>query len=719
MGIAIHQTQRELEGMVDEFLADRDAAGVARSVVDSGQATALPFWDEIAKLGWLGLHISERNGGAGLGLTGLAIVAERLGRQVVPGLFVPTAIVAAAIEATAPETTAQLLLPALMDGTRTAAIGWDDSLTSSGERSERINGVVPAVIGAADADLLALIAGKDLFLVGRDAPGVEITIARSADISRPCARVRLSDVSGERVVAAGATARYIARTVYAAEASGGASASAAQAVEYALVRRQFGRTIASFQAVKHHCANMHIAAELSTAAVWDAARSASADEFALASAAAATLATRAFLDNAQLNIQVHGGVGFTWEHNAHLFLRRALTLAAVIGGDANATQIIDSTRAGVRLSSSVALPEEAEGLRATIRSEIDEILALPEESRRSEVIERGFAMPHWPAPYGRAAGPIEQLLIDEEFGRAKLARPSYGITGWVILTLIQHGTDEQVARWVAPALTQDEVWCQLFSEPDAGSDAAAIRCRAIRVDGGWKVNGQKVWTSGAQDAAFGLATVRTGPNEPKRDGITVVVIDMAADGVDIRPLRQITGDSHFNEVFLNGVFVPDGHVIGAVDDGWTVARSTFGNERVSIGSGAGGATGSRTNVVALQDEAPDRGRTILPEIGRYLATNLALRSINLRRIERAVAGAGFGAEGNMTKLVLAEQGQALALIATHLLGPEACYLEGPGAAAARKTLSSRGMSIAGGTSEIARNQIAERVLGMPRDPLVD
>ena len=203
------------------------------------------------------------------------------------------------------------------------------------------------------------------------------------------------------------------------------------------------------------------------------------------------------------------------------------------------------------------------------------------------MIETGYVMPHWPKPWGRDAGAVEQLVIEQEFAAAGVARPQYSITGWVILTLIQHATEDQVARWVLPALRQEVIWCQLFSEPDAGSDAAGVKTRGTRVDGGWLVNGQKVWTSGAHYASFGLATIRTDPDAPKHEGITTMVIDMHAEGVEVRPLRMVTGHSEFNEVFFNDVFVPDDDVVGPVNGGWTVARATLGNESVSIGGGAG------------------------------------------------------------------------------------------------------------------------------------
>ena len=328
-------------------------------------------------------------------------------------------------------------------------------------------------------------------------------------------------------------------------------------------------------------------------------------------------------------------------------------------------------------------------------------------------------MPHWPAPWGRDASAVEQLVIEQEFHRAAVTRPGYGITGWVILTLIQHATEDQVARWVKPALRQDVVWCQLFSEPDAGSDAAGVKTRATRVDGGWLVSGQKVWTSGAHISSFGLATVRTNPDAPKHNGITTMVIDMKAEGVEVRPLKMPTGNSEFNEVFFNDVFVPDDDVVGPVDGGWTVARATLGNESVSIGGGQGGMSLPGEAYIAPFDAHPERLAGGAQRIGRYIATNQAMTVLNLRSAHRAVAGGGPGPEGNVTKLVLSECGHEAAAMSAALSGPDTAFLEGASTMTGMLVLMHRAMSIAGGTSEIKRNQIGERILGLPRDPLIN
>jgi alkylation response protein AidB-like acyl-CoA dehydrogenase len=269
-------------------------------------------------------------------------------------------------------------------------------------------------------------------------------------------------------------------------------------------------------------------------------------------------------------------------------------------------------------------------------------------------------------------------------------------------------------------MRHEVTWCQLFSEPDAGSDAAGIKTRGTRVDGGWLVNGQKVWTSGAHVAGMGFATIRTNPDVPKHEGITMVAIDMHAPGVEVRPLKMTTGGSEFNEVFFNDVFVPDDDVVGPVDGGWTVARATLGNESVSIGSGDGGGALSVNGATLLSqfDAHPERLDGGAARIGRYIAGHAGMGLLNLRSANRAVTGAGPGPEGAITKLVLSELGHEATDILTEVNGGDAVFSDGPAMMSNMLVLMHRAMSIAGGTSEIKRNQIGERILGLPRDPLI-
>ncbi|GJO95944.1 acyl-CoA dehydrogenase FadE22 [Mycobacterium marinum] len=721
MGIALTDDHRELAEVARAFLTSQKARWAARSLLDSPDESRPPFWQDMVELGWLGLHIDERHGGSGYGLPELVVVVEELGRAVAPGPFVPTVIASAVLAKKGSDEQQTRLLPGLIDGTVTAGIGLDGNVRVENGVASGDAGIV---LGAGLAELLLVAAGDDVLVLDRGRSGVSVEVPDNFDPTRRSGRMRLHEVkvsAQDLLPGARAAALARARTVLAAEAVGGAADCVDAAVAYAKVRQQFGRTIATFQAVKHHCANMLVAAESGIAAVWDAARAATEDEeqFQLIAAVAALLAFPAYARNAELNIQVHGGIGFTWEHDAHLHLRRALVDAALLGAEAPARDVFERTAAGATRENSLDLPAEAEELRTRIRADAVEIAALDKAAQLDRLIETGYVMPHWPKPWGRAANAVEQLVIEEEFRKAAIKRPDYSITGWVILTLIQHGTAWQIERFVEKALRQEEIWCQLFSEPEAGSDAASVKTRATRVDGGWKINGQKVWTSGAQYCARGLATVRTDPDVPKHAGITTVIIDMKSPGVEVRPLRQITGGSEFNEVFFNDVFVPDEDVVGTPNSGWTVARATLGNERVSIGGSGGYYEGLAAKLVKLAQNGADRLAGAETRVGYFLAEDHALRLLNLRRAARSVEGAGPGPEGNVTKLKLAEHMVEGAAISAALLGPEIALLDGPGAVIGRMVMGARGMAIAGGTSEVSRNQIAERILGMPRDPLIN
>jgi alkylation response protein AidB-like acyl-CoA dehydrogenase len=717
MSIAITDEHRALAQTVSDFLDKNGARAAARALLTADHEELPAFWRELGQLGWLGLHLPEEHGGSGFGLPEVVIVAEEMGRAVAPGPFVPTTI-ASAVLAVAGSAQAQArLLPGLADGSVIGAVALaGDVRVADGKAS----GQAGPVLSGGLADVLLVATGGDVALIDCHDEGVTVTVPANLDPARRSVRITLDGVQAEVMPGAGQMLTDLARTILAAEATGVARATTEMASAYAKVREQFGRPIGMFQAVKHHCANMLVGAELATAAVWDAARAAAGggDQFTYTAAIAATLALAAADENANLNIQVHGGIGFTWEHDAHLYLRRATAIEAIIDAEAAAEQVTDSVRNGVRRARAIDLPEEAEPIRAVVREFIGRIADLDEDARRKAMIESGYVMPNWPKPWGRDAGAIEQLVIEQEFSAARIKRPSYGITSWVILTLIQYATPEQVSRWVVPALNQEVIWCQLFSEPGAGSDAAGVRTRATRTDDGWLVNGQKVWTSGAHLSRYGLATVRTNPEAPKHNGITMMVIDLKADGVTVRPLKMATGNSDFNEVFFDDVFVSDAEVVGPVDGGWTVARATLGNESVSIGGGGGGMAMPSEAFIAPFDAHPERLAGGSGRVGRHIARNQAMGVLNLRSAHRAVAGGEPGPEGNVTKLLLSEIGHEAAAIMAALAGPDLAFLEGPGMLGGALALGHRAMSIAGGTSEIKRNQIGERILGLPRDPLI-
>jgi alkylation response protein AidB-like acyl-CoA dehydrogenase len=716
MSIAITEDHRALADTASDFLLKHGARAASRALLDGADETLPSFWTELCGLGWPGLHIPEAHGGSGYGMEELVVVVEELGRALAPGPFIPTVVVSAVLADVADDDVKSRHLAGLATGSVIGAFALDGEVEI---RDGEAHGSAGVVLGGAMADLFLVRVGDDVALI-ESGDGVKIETPTNLDPTRRSVRVVLDGAPATVLAGGGRSLVDHARLVIAAEATGMARECTEMAAEYAKVREQFGRPIAMFQGVKHHCANMLVATELATCAVWDAARAAATggDQFSYTAAIAAANAVPAADLCANLNTQVHGGIGFTWEHDAHLYMRRATVLDVLVDATSSATDVTDLARKGVVRERSVDLPPEAEAIRDEVKAFVAEIKDLDDAGKKAALIDSGYAMAHWPKPWGRDAGAVEQLVIEQEFGEAGVAKPAYGITGWVILTLIQHATDDQIARWVRPALNQELIWCQLFSEPDAGSDAAGVKTKASRVDGGWLVSGQKVWTSGAHQAAFGLATIRTDPDVPKHNGITTMVIDMHAEGVDVRPLKMTTGQSEFNEVFFNDVFVPDDDVVGAVNDGWTVARATLGNESVSIGGGQGGMSMPGTSFLPSFDAHPDRLIGGAARIGRYISTHEAMTVLNLRSAHRAVAGGEPGPEGAVTKLVLSENLHEAAAILTELGGSEVAFMDGDTFMTGFMVLMHRGMSIAGGTSEIKRNQIGERILGLPRDPLI-
>ena len=564
-------------------------------------------------------------------VTDLAAALEQLASALTPGPVLP-AVLASLLLARAGVEDQPGVSVALAPGTLTGTRQPDGTLKVTGETGPLLwaggHLLAPSGVGGG--------AGDAWFLLAQDQPGVTVTRLAPVDFSRELATVRLDAVvipPGHLVPGLSTqNARDLAATLFAAEAAGVAAWCSGTAADYALTRRQFGRPIGSFQAVKHLCATMACRAERAAALGWDAARAAdeAPAEHPLAAAAAAALALDDAVDNAKDCIQVLGGIGFTWEHDAHLYLRRALALRQLLGG--------------------------SRGWR-----------------RRAAALAAAAARDAPPAP----------------------PAPPTSIGEWAGPAISRYGTQEQQVRFLGPTQRAEITWCQLFSEPEAGSDLASLRTRAIRVQGdgevggGWLLTGQKVWTSLARQADWAICLARTDAGVPKHEGITFFLVDMHAPGIDIRPLREITGRSVFNEVFLDDVFVPDDGVLGAPGDGWRVAMSTLATERVAIGGGQDEAV--RKLLAAHPDDAE---RT-----GFHVASGRAVALLAER-----------GAHPAIRKLLGTGHRQAVAETALELLGP-AGAAEGE---ASDEFLLTRCLSIAGGTTQILLNQVAERVLGLPR-----
>ena len=344
-----------------------------------------------------------------------------------------------------------------------------------------------------------------------------------------------------------------------------------------------------------------------------------------------------------------------------------------------------------------------------------EVAALPEDRRRAALADAGYVAPQWPAPYGLSAPPAAQIVIDAELAQAGIARPDLSIGGWAAAAVVSHGSPAQRERFARPTLRGEITWCQLFSEPDAGSDLASVRTRAVQVDGGWRLTGQKVWTSRARDADWAICLARTDPAAPKHRGLTYFLVDMHSPGIEIRPLREITGRAFFNEVFLDEAFVPDDCVVGECGDGWRIARSTLASERVAMGRGSALGDEVETLIAAVGAGGHAAGPAVAEQVGAVVASGLAGSLMDLRAALAELAGAGDTHQAAVRKLVGVAHRQAVAETALVLSGPDGAASDGPAGDAVYAFLLSRCLSIAGGTSQILLSVVAERALGLPRD----
>ncbi|MDY0065828.1 MAG: acyl-CoA dehydrogenase, partial [Steroidobacteraceae bacterium] len=600
------------------------------------------------------------------------------------------------------------------------------------------------------------------------------------DPSKPFAAWSFDGAPAETLEAVTDARRLLARVrnraavLLAFEQLGAADAALEMAAAYARERRAFGRTIGSYQAIKHKLVDLYNANQLARAhcyyGAWalaaDAASPEGAPELAAAAAAARVTASQAATQAAHEGLHVHGGIGYTWEMDCHLFMRRARQQAVLLGHEhAWREQLVAELEKRLTAPAETAAvrspriegamnfddsPEEA-AFRAECRAWLDANAKLKSSDSASQIAgaspeERiaaarawqarkaaaGFAAIAWPKAFGGRGGtPIQELIWREEESRYEVPTGVFNVSlGMVIPAVMAHASNEVRAAHIGPALSGQNLWCQLLSEPGAGSDLGMVRTRAERcTDGrnGWILNGQKVWTSLAQFAQYGLVLARTDPTLPKFEGLTSFFIDMKSPGVTVRPIRQASGEADFNEVFLQDVFVPDDQRVGAEGAGWKVTLTGLMSERLAIGGVMPHelwrtlATMLRATpflgAPALQD---GRFRERLADL--YLAAH-GLWLLQCRALTALGKGREPGPEMSGVKILVAHAIQEFARVAIDVQGPRGVL-----AAAGRGddfTMIERlwfgaaGMRIAGGADEIVKNSIGERVLGLAPEPRTD
>ncbi|MFF8414483.1 acyl-CoA dehydrogenase [Streptomyces omiyaensis] len=743
MGIAITHEQRDLARSVRAWLTRAAPPEELRRWLDAPEPPrGRPgHWDAAAAQGLLGIHVPEEHGGGGGGLDDLAVVVEETARALLPGPYLPTVLAAALLHHAAPLHPADrpepgpagpgTLLADLAEGRRTGAVALGGTGTLTAVRTGTgylLDGTAPPVLGAGQADLLLLQAATadGTVWLAVDTPGAPgapagtgpaVRAHASADPTRPTAEVTAAALrvpAGRALALDTGLAHDLAAVLFAADACGTAARAVETAAEHARTREQFGRPIGQFQGVKHLCADMLVRLEQARALTWDAARAAHDPARPLVAALAAATALDAAHGCAKDCIQILGGIGFTWEHDAHLLLRRALVARQLLGtGDRFRLDALRHAAGGLRRGLRLDLPAAAEPYRAAAREALGAARGLDPAAARRALAPTGYAAPHLPEPYGLGAGPLQQLAVQRELDEAGIVVAGLGIATWVVPSLLAHGSPAQQERHLGPTLRGEQRWCQLFSEPGAGSDLASLRTRAERAgDGSWRITGQKVWTSAAQGADHGILLARTDPDAPKHRGLTYFLVDMRnTPGIDIRPLKEITGDSLFNEVWFDDAVLPADAVVGEVNDGWRVARNTLGNERVHMADQVVFDTG----LEALIKASAEADGSVRARTGALLAEAHALACIGLRTTLLQVSGLEPGAGASVRKLVQTLHQQKTAELALELLGPDGAVCEGPGAAAVHGVLMSRCLTIAGGTTQVQLNVVAERLLGLPRD----
>lgn len=689
-----------------------------------------PYWSTLTELGIFHVAVPEDAGGAGGSVSDLAVFLEQAAHDLVGGPVLTTAVAGVVTAGRLPEQQPCGIALDTVTSPESPGLTGDSATAPTLETADGtwlLSGNWESVLGAAPGTAVLLPVdtpdGRRWCLVEPEAAGLRIEPLDPLDLTTPLARVRAAavPVAADAVFAPDHAVEDLLVALATAELAGVTGWCLETAAEYAKVREQFGRKIGSFQAVKHICAWMLCRTELIRSVAADAAAAVDSGgaELPIATAIAAATSLDAAVETAKDCIQVLGGIGFTWEHDAHLYLRRAVALRQLLGGTSHwRTRVTELTRAGRRRTTG-ADRVFADAARVTgaadeagddeLTAEVARIAALPAEERRTALAEAGLIMPHWPKPYGRAADPMTGLVISEELRRAGLTVPDLTIGGWAVPTLLQHGTPEQVERFAWPTLRGEVVWCQLFSEPEAGSDLAALRTTATRTDGGWILRGQKVWTSLAEKANWAICLARTDPAAPKHKGISYFLVDMRAAGIDIRPLVQITGEARFSEVFLDDVFVPDDCVVGQLGNGWKIARSTLSAERVAMSGNGIGRT--LEELIAKLPATGPGAELVNDRLGGFVAEAIAGLLLEQRAAVRILAGDDPAAQSSVRKLVGVRHRQAVAEFAVQVAGPAG----GRDTEDTAEFLLTRCLSIAGGTEQILLTVAAERILGLPRD----
>ncbi len=740
MALAITTEQEQLAAAVTQFAARHAPLDKTRAAFDSIAAGELPtWWEEFTAHGFHAVHIPEEAGGQGGTLNDMACVIEAAAAALLPGPLLSTATASAV--ATLADTSATGLLADLAAGATAVVVLPEDSgvRAIADGAGWRLRGSTSTTLGLCAAQHILVAAHTEddataWFALDTRSPGPGLSVQqqRGTDLSTDVGVLTLNDhaVAAEAVLSGipAERARCVVAALAACASAGTVRKGVETAVDYIRIREQFGKPVGSFQALQHKAAILLVNAEMAAAAAWDSVRAVdeSIEQHRLAAASAALMAVCAGPDLMLDALLMFGAIGYTWEHDIHLYWRRATSLSASLGPVTRWGREAGELARTLNRSTTVNLGDVEADFRAGVAEVLDRAVKLENEnpsddprapglaygSQRDLLTEEGLVAPHLAPPWGLGASPVQQVVIAEEFDRRpELVRPSLNIAEWILPAILDSGTDGQRERFTEPILRGTQRWCQLFSEPGAGSDLAALSTRANKVDGGWLINGHKIWTSSAHVAQFGALLARTDPDASKHRGISYFLIDMASPGIDVSPIKQASGRFHFNEVFFTDVFVPDDMLVGNPGDGWDLAVATMAVERTAIGNYVNIDRSQALRRVA-DTESPDHD-AVLQALGGIEAHTTAIKAMVLRETLRLVQGQGPGPTSSIAKyamVMLLRRASTATLGLTGRLG----MLEDSDPAVIKPYFDMPSELIGGGTAEIQLTIIASMILGLPR-----
>lgn len=741
MGLAITTEQEQLADTVASFAARHAPIDKTRASFDSIAAGEMPsWWEQFAAQGFHAVHLPEDVGGQGGTLAEMACVIEAAAAALLPGPLLSTAT-ASAVAGLAEPSPTPLLADLAAGMTAVVLLPEDADIRAIPDGDGwRLTGSSASMLGICAAQRILLAAQSEtndeiwFVLDVHESHDLSLTVEqqRGTDL---CTDVGVLHLTDHRVPAASVLsgictvrARCIVVGLAACAAAGTVRRCAEAATDYIRTREQFGKPVGTFQALQHKAAVLLVNSELAAAAAWDAVRAAdeSIEQHRLAAAAAALMAVAVSADIVLDALLMFGAIGYTWEHDTHLYWRRATSLAASLGPTTRWRREVGELARTMKRSTAVQLGDVESEFRARVAAILDQALeldnAFPSFDRREPglaygaqrdlLAQAGLVVPQLDPPWGLGASAVQQVIIADEFDkRPELIRPSLNIAEWILPTILDSGSDLQRERFAWPTLRGRLRWCQLFSEPGAGSDLAALSTRATKVDGGWLVNGHKIWTSLADQAKFGALLARTDPEAAKHRGISYFLIDMSSPGITVSPIKQASGRSEFNEVFFNDVFVPDDMLVGAPGDGWSLAVATMAVERTAIGNYVNIDRAEALRHIA-EIEGPEQDAALLA-LGDVEAYATAIKAMVLRETLRLVEGQGAGATSSIAKYAMVTLLRR-ASSATLALTGRMAMLEESDPAVFQPYFDLPAELIGGGTPEIQLTVIASMVLGLPR-----